>query len=164
MASIYPRGRKLWARIKNEHGRWDSKPTPYYVGQEIEAREYAARAQNAADERRARGVVIGTMTVLVRKGSVPSTRAGWVYAIALIPELIPWRIKVGFSTDIAERLSSFRSVCPTARPIGAWDADPADEAVAHAALRGRIGSSEVFVARDPEDLLFTIDYVLRRPP
>lgn len=44
MASIYARGLKLWMRVK-ERGEWTSKPTPYAVGQEEDAKRYAAAAQ-----------------------------------------------------------------------------------------------------------------------
>lgn len=49
----YPRGNKLWFRLKDENGKWKSKPTPYHVGQEKEARRYAAAAQKQVDQNRA---------------------------------------------------------------------------------------------------------------
>ncbi len=56
MASIYRRGRRLWCRVKDESGKWTSEPTPYSVGQELEAREYAAEGQQVCDERRGAGL------------------------------------------------------------------------------------------------------------
>lgn len=46
MASIYARGGKLWARIKNQHGKWVSKRTPFVVGQERQAREHVRKSQD----------------------------------------------------------------------------------------------------------------------
>lgn len=64
VSSIYARGRKLWCRLKDEHGKWISKPTPYYVGQERDAERYAARAQQRLDQRRAGGAIAdGPLTV-----------------------------------------------------------------------------------------------------
>jgi hypothetical protein len=45
MSSIYGRGDRLWARIKNEHGKWVSQRTPYVVGEEDKALRYAAAGQ-----------------------------------------------------------------------------------------------------------------------
>src|SRR5262252_777932 len=60
MASIYPRGKKLWCRVK-DGDRWLSKPTPYGVGDEIKAQRYADAAQRRIDERAVRPS--GPMTV-----------------------------------------------------------------------------------------------------
>jgi integrase len=54
MASIYQRGDKLWARLK-ESGKWVSRPTPFAVGQEREAKRYAKKAQETIDARTASG-------------------------------------------------------------------------------------------------------------
>ncbi len=55
MASIYARGDKLWARLKDETGKWVARPTPYSVGQEREAKRYVTAAQKAIDARTATG-------------------------------------------------------------------------------------------------------------
>lgn len=44
MASVFPRGKKLWMKVK-EAGLWIQKPTPYPVGDEHNARRFAKRAQ-----------------------------------------------------------------------------------------------------------------------
>jgi integrase len=62
MASIYPRGNKLWCRLKSETGAWKSKPTPFRVGDETKAHRYAAAAQAKIDARRATGAT-GPLTV-----------------------------------------------------------------------------------------------------
>lgn len=52
MSSIYPRGGKLWCRVKDGE-RWRSESTPFRVGDEAKARRYASAAQRAIDERNA---------------------------------------------------------------------------------------------------------------
>lgn len=74
-----------------------------------------------------------------------STKSGWLYAVALVPELTFDRIKVGYSEKHpGSRLESFRTTNPTAVMLGFWDADRNDERRVLANLAGRIGSSEVF--------------------
>jgi hypothetical protein len=88
-------------------------------------------------------------------------RPGIVYAIALAPEIAPFRVKVGYSHRWpSERLASFRTACPTATLVGTWPALPSDEAIAHAALPNRMPGSEVFVCNDVEALLVAIDRAL----
>jgi len=53
MASIYPRGTRLWGRLKDERGKWVCKATDYVVGQEAEARREIAAAQRILDRKRA---------------------------------------------------------------------------------------------------------------
>jgi integrase len=60
MASIFVRRRKLWCKVKDEHGKWVNKPTPYYVGDEAKAKRYAEKAQDIIA---ARGGVAGPLTV-----------------------------------------------------------------------------------------------------
>ncbi len=55
MASIYARGNKLWARLKNEAGVWTSIPTRFVVGEESDARRYIERGQRNIDAKRAAG-------------------------------------------------------------------------------------------------------------
>lgn len=88
-------------------------------------------------------------------------KPGVIYAIALVPELAPFRIKVGFTQkSVGERLASFATACPTAKVIATWAAHPRDEEMVHAALPGRIGESEVFICGDAEALLAIVDEVL----
>lgn len=63
MASIYARGDRLWCRLKDDAGKWISKPTPFTVGDERKATRYADAAQRTIDERRAPGAVAGPPTV-----------------------------------------------------------------------------------------------------
>ncbi len=52
MASIYAKRGKLFARLKNEQGKWFGKITPFVVGQEAEAKRCADAAQAEIDARR----------------------------------------------------------------------------------------------------------------
>lgn len=63
MASIYARGSKLWARLKDEANKWISRPTPFSVGQEAEAERYADAAQRTIDGRRSAGETSAPLTV-----------------------------------------------------------------------------------------------------
>jgi integrase len=40
MGSLYVKGSKLWARYKNEQGKWKGAPTPYRPGDEVKARRF----------------------------------------------------------------------------------------------------------------------------
>ena len=91
----------------------------------------------------------------------PDTRPGDLYAISLMPEVRPLRIKIGFTRTIALRIRSFRAVCPTLELLRTWPAEIEHEALVLSALPGRIGNSEVFVCDDSSALLATIDHVLR---
>ncbi len=78
-----------------------------------------------------------------------STKEGWVYAVAIVPEFDLRRLKIGFtSTPIVNRLKAYRTANPTLLLVGLWEADRADESHAHAVVDGQIGTSEVFECRD----------------
>jgi integrase len=53
MAIVYRRGRVLWVKAKGlkRAGKWDAEPTIYRVGQEVEAKRYAAELQRGLDAR-----------------------------------------------------------------------------------------------------------------
>lgn len=61
MSSIYARGNRLWGRIKDERGKWISRRTEFFVGQEDEARREIAAAQRIKD--RKRSTTSGVLTV-----------------------------------------------------------------------------------------------------
>jgi integrase len=48
MASVYPRGKKLWTRYKNEEGVWRGAATPFLIGDEEKARRFGAQLERAA--------------------------------------------------------------------------------------------------------------------
>jgi integrase len=62
VASIFKRHRKLWAIVKNEHGKWIHIPTPCHVGEEAKALKFAQAAQKRLDARRDTGAT-GPYTV-----------------------------------------------------------------------------------------------------
>lgn len=107
-------------------------------------------------------IACGGPPSFVRRYPVGSTtRSGVVYAVALIPEVAPYRVKIGFTLDAIEsRLSKFKTTCPTAIALGAWSADFEHERVILEKLAGRIGRSEVFVVHDVEAMLVQIDRIL----
>lgn len=45
MSSLYVKGKKLYARFKDESGKWSCEATPFRPGQEIEARRYLKRLE-----------------------------------------------------------------------------------------------------------------------
>jgi hypothetical protein len=49
MASVYKRGNKLWARLKDESGKWSCEATPFRPGQEVEARRYLKSLAKSGD-------------------------------------------------------------------------------------------------------------------
>ena len=55
MSSIYVRGNRLWARLKNDLGKWVSEATPYNVGDEEKARRFAFESQRMYDLKREMG-------------------------------------------------------------------------------------------------------------
>lgn len=59
---------------------------------------------------------------------------GYFYIIQLIPELAPNRVKLGFATDVANRLQSHRTAAPTAQVIKAWHCKRSWEVAAMASL------------------------------
>jgi integrase len=52
MGSLYIKGKKLWARFKDEHGRWKGGPTPYRPGDEAKARGFLKRLENQSAAKR----------------------------------------------------------------------------------------------------------------
>ena len=97
-----------------------------------------------------------------RCASYPSTREGWIYAIALTPESDLRRIKVGWTTrPIEQRIQKYRTANPTLLVLGLWDAYRRHETRILRSLDGRLGNSEVFIARDPWALVRSIRRELR---
>lgn len=93
----------------------------------------------------------------------PSTRSGWIYAVATVPEIHLGRLKVGWtSKPMTQRLRSYRTANPTALLLGLWDADATEEQRVFKTLPGRIGKSEVFQGHDPWHMLSLLREALRR--
>lgn len=54
MSCVYPKGKRLYMRVKDEMGLWRNKATPYFRGEEDKAERFAAAAQTAIDRKRQR--------------------------------------------------------------------------------------------------------------
>jgi hypothetical protein len=52
MGSLYTKGTKLWARYKDELGRWKGAPTPYRPGDEAKARRFLKGLEAESDKDR----------------------------------------------------------------------------------------------------------------
>lgn len=81
MASIYPRGRRLWAKYRDASGEVVRKPTKYNLGEEDLARRYAKRKEEIAAEKRRTGAggvptvkAYAETWIAARKGRVTSWR------------------------------------------------------------------------------------------
>lgn len=87
-----------------------------------------------------------------------STEAGLFYAIQLVPELDPNRVKLGFADSVETRLAQHRTSAPTAKLLKAWPCKRSWERTAMdalAAIGGRLILNEVFEFSD-------IDAVIKR--
>ena len=58
MAFVYARRHRLYCKVKASTGKWTAKPTPFDVGDEVKAGEWAERLQAAIDRK-----AIGVTTV-----------------------------------------------------------------------------------------------------
>jgi hypothetical protein len=58
-----------------------------------------------------------------RAAPLRSTGPGFVFAVVADPEMRPSRIKVGWATDIVERLEPYRMIAPGLRVVGLWRAE-----------------------------------------
>lgn len=148
MSSIYARKNRLWCRIKGD--RWVSQATPFLVGQEAEAREFAAAEQAKLIGRSFLGA------------DNPRKYGGQVYAIAMVPDLDIRRLKVGYTArPIQVRFDTYLTSNPTAKLLGLWSVPLLGEEIALRALKGRIGGTEVFHVPDVQLALVAIDDALR---
>ena len=48
-------------------------------------------------------------------------RFGYFYLIQLIPEVLPKRIKIGYTDNLDQRLSEHRTAAPTCKLIKSWE-------------------------------------------
>jgi hypothetical protein len=157
-------------------GRPDDLPTSDDLGDRMDVildalkRERREVERLTAENKRLRRIAAADLAPKIRR--VPRVSLvedlhdapGSIYAIALAPELEPFRVKVGYSGDgVIERLDRFRTVCPTAIIVATYPAAPSDEARLLAALPGRIGRSEVFICGNVEAFLDEIERILDAP-
>jgi len=49
-----------------------------------------------------------------------SSDGGCFYVVQVVPEFSPNRIKLGFTTNVNQRLASYRTVAPTAKLVKTW--------------------------------------------
>jgi len=151
MNGPYRRG-QLW-RVHITTGRGRDRTTSYLV---FKSYSEAADAMQVSSE----WMTAESEGLLRRAALVESSRGGWVYAIAVAPEVSRCRLKIGFTADVVRRFAQHRTTNPTALLVAAWEASAADEAAAHQALSGRIGMSEVFLVRSIVRALESLDGVL----
>jgi hypothetical protein len=85
-----------------------------------------------------------------------SEEKGSFYVIQLVPELDPNRVKLGFASDVDDRLQQHRTSAPTAAVRKTWPCRKTWEVTAIAALTAtgcRLILNEVFECDDLEKLL-----------
>ena len=77
------------------------------------------------------------------------------YIIQVNPERMPERIKVGVSTDMQGRLSTYRTICPEASIVAAWYAPASCEGymIAVGQEHGEQVGAELFDIEDVESFL-----------
>jgi len=81
---------------------------------------------------------------------------GVFYAIQLVPDLDPKRLKLGFAESLEQRLSQHRTAAPTARVLRAWPCKRSWEVTAIDALTRqgcRLILNEVFECDEPDTLV-----------
>ena len=71
----------------------------------------------------------------VPRDGADQTQFGVFYAIQLLPEIYPTRIKFGYATDVDDRLMTHRCTCPNADVLKTWRCDPKWEQTALAVVR-----------------------------
>jgi len=85
-----------------------------------------------------------------------SSESGFFYAIQLVPELAPGRVKLGFADIVETRLAQRRTSAPTARLLRSWPCRRSWERTAIDALSaigGELVLNEVFEFPDIDALL-----------
>ena len=96
-----------------------------------------------------------------------ANETGFFYAIQLVPELAPGRIKLGFADGVELRLAQHRTSAPTARLLKSWPCRRAWERTAIDALSaigGALVLNEVFEFEAIDELLQRGDEFFRLLP
>ena len=89
-----------------------------------------------------------------------SEETGFFYVIQVVPELDPNRVKLGFASDIDNRLQSHRTSAPTAIVARKWPSRKSWEVTAISAMTAvgcRLISGEVFECDELDQLLLRGD-------
>lgn len=163
MASVLWKRGRLYVRLKGNRtpGKWSAHPAVGCTTEE-EAQRYADRRQAAINQRYKRRAAKNWTPPAPKR--LPRARIdddGFVYAVQLLPDLAPNRIKIGFTTSsIDRRLSQHRVTCPALKVVAHWKATRRDETRAHRVVVGRVGLSEVFDVADVAAALSTLDALL----
>jgi len=89
----------------------------------------AGDAESIIESRKLQGFNIGDTP-----GCTVDNGIGYFYVIQLIPEAIPQRVKLGFATNIKNRLNAHRTTAPTATIIKSWPSEKAWERAAIASV------------------------------
>jgi len=108
----------------------------------------SAEADEIASQRADRGFTASTMVTI--------SDVGVFYAIQLVPDLDPKRLKLGFAETLEQRLSQHRTAAPTARVLRAWPCKRTWELTAIDALTRegcRLILNEVFECDEPDTLV-----------
>lgn len=164
---VYTRGNKLYLRIKGTDGAWKKIATGFAddtAGQASAAKMLADLERGVASGPSVRGPCkpVPKRSPQTNKALTPSwwsddwlPRTGLIYAIALVPDLDPTRIKIGKSASFEKghrRVDSYRTSNPTMELIAFWDTDDPDrdevQALLIAASIGTPIGGEVFQIED----------------
>jgi hypothetical protein len=88
---------------------------------------------------------------------------GWIYIIALAPDVSKTRLKIGWTGRVIEgRIADFLTANPTLELVAMFAANRNQESAVHYAVPGRIGASEVFDC-DPDRAIGIVERVLKEP-
>ena len=94
------------------------------------------------------------------KWIVVDDRQGWFYLIQVVPDLAPYRVKLGFTNNVENRLQGHKTSAPTACLVKAWPCKRIWECAAMDSVT-RIGCSlvanEVFDCNDLETMISRCD-------
>lgn len=77
------------------------------------SREDAEKLKDFFDQRKTYEFNSGTSDHSVR-------RYGYFYLIQLVPEALPYRVKIGYTDNLEQRLTDHRTAAPTSRLIKSW--------------------------------------------
>ncbi len=97
-------------------------------------------------------------------GARANSDLGHFYAVQLLPELVPDRIKLGFSTNVPDRLRQYRMANPEARILNVWPCLKQHEwlILQQAEAWGtRVGAREVYNVTDLQSFIQNIDAYMK---
>ena len=81
---------------------------------------------------------------------------GYFYIIQLIPDLLPSRVKLGFASNVSNRLNDHRTTCPSAELLASWPCKFVWEAAAIASITREgcmVVANEIYDCDDLETLV-----------